>query len=309
MIKSQDIPSHTYNEAAGSIQQTRGMSSLGPQFPVVMTRFELMNMSAQADYPHSHDWYEVLYVCEGEGSHIIDFDPYPVKAPMFYFLSKGQIHFWHLKKPLKGHALLFQEEFLGVPSSNIIRAHDFSFFHQVGPAPHLSVDKEQHLKFSGLLEDMEQEFNNKHDRSITVLRSYAHILFTKLHRLYVAGHPDEHPVATSSLVRQFEQLVSERFIAEHSVQGYAKRMGVSDSHLRDTVKAVTGESPGNIIRNKLILEAKRLLAHSDATSAEISYRLNFEDASYFGRFFKRETGMSPSVFRRQIREQYHLALG
>lgn len=226
---------------------------------------------------------------------------------MFYFLSKDQVHFWQLTKPLKGFALLLSEEILGFPSSNIVIAHDLSFFHHVGQAPHLSVNKKQFKMMSSLFKGIEQEFYNENARSLSGLRAYLHILLTQLNRLYIVELPEEQSQATSSMVRQFKQLVSEHFLAKQSVQDYAGRMGISASHLRDTIKAVTGHTPGHIIRGKLILEAKRLLAHSNLTVAEIGYELNFDDSSYFGRFFKRETGMSPAAFRRQIREQYKIS--
>lgn len=307
MKKNQNIPTHDYREAADTIQRVHGNQPLDLQFPFAMARFESMNALAQVDYPHSHDCYEVLYICEGAGTHIIDFEQYPIQPHTFYFLSKGQVHFWQLNKPLKGYALLFPDDFLGAPSSTVVRAHDFSFFHQVEHAPHLSVNEERRAKVCWVLEEIEHEFQDVNARSLTVLRAFVHILLTKLHRIYNAEHPEDHPEETSSLVRQFERLVSEHFLEEHSVQDYAGKMGISPSHLRDTVKAVTGMAPGHMIRQKLILEAKRLLAHDNATAAEIGYHLNFEDSSYFGRFFKRETGMSPTAFRQQIREQYRIA--
>jgi AraC family transcriptional regulator, transcriptional activator of pobA len=310
MKKNQDIPLHNYKESIDKIENVDGepILSLDPQFPFALTKFEAISKLAQADYPHSHDSYEILYISEGEGNHIIDFEPYPIQPNVFYFISKGQVHFWQLTKPLKGYALLFPEEFLGFPSSDIIRAHDFTFFDHVGHAPFLAVDQE-HLKMTGrLLGDIEQEFYNENEQSITVLRSYLHILLTKLHRLYIADHPDESSEATSSLVREFNQLVSEHFLKEHSVQDYADRIGISASHLRDSVKAVTGHAPGHIIRQKLVLEAKRLLANSSETVAEIGYHLNFDDPSYFGRFFRRETNMSPAAFRKQIRGKYQIAV-
>jgi AraC family transcriptional activator of pobA len=173
--KNKDIPSHNYNEAVDNIQRVNGqpLLSLDPQFPFVMTRFEFMNELAQADYPHRHDYYEVLYICDGEGTHIIDFEPHPIQSPVFYFLSKDQVHFWQLKKPLKGYALLFPEAFIVFPSSDIIRAHDFAFFHNVGHAPDLSVGQEHLTMISGLLEGVEQEFQDENARSLTVLRAYA----------------------------------------------------------------------------------------------------------------------------------------
>ncbi|WP_419662899.1 putative transcriptional regulator, AraC family [Desulfosarcina variabilis str. Montpellier] len=123
---------------------------------------------------------------------------------------------------------------------------------------------------------------------------------------FILDHPDEHSSKTSSLVPQFKRLVSKIFLTKHSVQDYARRIGISTSHLRNTAKTVTGYAPGHIIRKKLVLETKRLLSHGNATVAEIGYRLSFKDQSYFGRFFKRESGMNPATYRRQIRKQYQV---
>lgn len=307
MKKNQDIPSHNYNKAAGNVQYVDGkpLHSLDPDFPFALTKFEFMNSLSQADYPHRHDYYEVLFLCEGEGTHIIDFEPYPVKPPVFHFVAKGQVHFWQLIKPLKGYAMIFPEEFLGAPTSNIVRTHDLTFFNNVGHAPYLSVDQEHGTIIDSLILGIEQEFQDENKRSLSILRSYLHILLSNLNRLYASLHPDEHSQA-SSLVRQFKQLIAEHFLTTHSVQDYAAKMGVSDSHLRNTVKLITGSAPGHLIREHLILKAKRLLAHSNETVAEIGYSLNFEDSSYFGRFFKRETGLSPVAFRHQVRAQYQI---
>ena len=308
MKKKADIPFHSYNEAVAKVQHADRMphQPSNPQFPFLFTKFELMKALNQADYAHRHDCYEVLYICEGAGTHIIDFEPYPIQPPMFFFLSKDQVHYWDVKKPLKGYALLFPEEFIALPSSSILRTHDFAFFHQVGQMPCLSVVQENLTVINGLFAGIEQEYHHENARSLSSLRSYLHILLTQLNRLYTSNHSDKHSVATSSLVYQFERLVSEHFITDHSAQDYAEKIGVNTNHLTDTIKAETGYTPGQLIRQKLILEAKRLLVHSPITVAEIGYRLNFEDSSYFGRFFKRETGMSPLIFRQQTREQYQV---
>ena len=108
------------------------------------------------------------------------------------------------------------------------------------------------------------------------------------------------------LIKKFKNLVAQHFAEEQSVHAYAERLGVSTGHLSDVIKSMTGSSPGQLIRNEIVLEAKRLLVHTELTIAEIGYSLSFEDPSYFSRFFKRETGMNPAVFRLQTREKYHI---
>ncbi|WPJ97073.1 helix-turn-helix domain-containing protein [Coraliomargarita algicola] len=309
MKTGKDIPAHIYSQTSESIRQAFGkpFQSLGPQFPFLLLRFEQTDSDSQAEYAHRHDYYELLYIEEGQGQHFIDFESYPVQANTFYFLSKDQVHFWELTRPLRGYALLFPEDFLSFPLSDVVRSHDSGFFHKVAQAPYLNLDDTSARDITALLKGMEEEFYDEHAQSLTALRAYFHILLTKLGRLHAAIHTDSDNSHHSSIVKQFEQLVAQHYRTEHSVKDYAKRLGVSSSHLRDTVKAVTGQAPGHIIRQRLALEAKRRLAHEDATIAEIGYRLNFEDASYFARFFKRETGLSPQAFRQQFLEKYHVS--
>jgi AraC-like DNA-binding protein/mannose-6-phosphate isomerase-like protein (cupin superfamily) len=306
MNPPKDIPAHIYAKTSASIRAAFGKSfnTLAPEFPFLLLRFEQTDADSQADYAHRHDHYELLYIEEGKGQHFIDFESYPVQANTVYFLSKDQVHFWELTRPLKGYALLFPEDFLAFPLSNVVRAHDTDLFQQVAPSPYLPLTSKASETITDLLEEMETEFYNEQAQSLTALRAYFHILLTKLSRLYAAEKSDADSKGTPSLVLQFERLVGQHYLTDHSVKDYAKRLGVSSSHLRDTVKAATGQAPGQKIRQKLALEAKRRLAHENATVAEIGYRLNFEDASYFARFFKRETGMSPIAFRQQFREKH-----
>lgn len=310
MTKKLDIPVHTFSEIADNVQHPAENQAqfIDPQFPFTITRFEHMNDFAQSGQLHRHNYCEVLYICEGEGTHIIDFESYPIQPSTCYFISNYQTHFWHLKTPLKGFALLFPKEFLESSYSNIIKTHDLSFFQHVEKVPYLYIDQIHLAMVDRLFNEIECEFNLVNLRSISVLRSYLHILLTQLNRLYVIKHSDETSSKSSLLIRQFNELVSKYFVSEHSVQYYAHRIGVTTNHLIDTIKEATGSSPGSIIRHKLILEAKRILVHSNATAAEISYRLKFEDASYFGRFFKRETGMTPIAFRQKMREKYQLTV-
>ena len=110
----------------------------------------------------------------------------------------------------------------------------------------------------------------------------------------------------SSVVDRFRRLVAEHADAQSTVAGYAAELGITPAHLADVVRAATGQPPGAHLRSAVALEAKRLLALTDLTANQISHRLQFADPSYFSRFFRRESGRSPSAFRREIREKYQL---
>ena len=110
--------------------------------------------------------------------------------------------------------------------------------------------------------------------------------------------------AADELTTNFLLLVDAHATVEHHLQWYANQLGVTVGHLTETVKEETGQPAGLIVRKRIVLESKRWLAHSDETSAQVAEKMNFADPSYFGRFFKRETGQTPRAFRAAFREKF-----
>ncbi|GAF04856.1 helix-turn-helix domain-containing protein [Saccharicrinis fermentans] len=308
-MNKKNIPFHRYSDTHKHVSIINGNPALSidPDFPFVLTQFNYMEHEALSAQAHRHDYYEILFIEEGEGQHIIDFEAYNVKAPSYFFISKGQVHFWKHIKSLKGKALLFPREFLISPATNVRTESDLLSFDSLNKAPQLSIDESDLPKLQELLKCIEEEFNMQSGRSLSVIRSFIHILLIQLLRIYNEEHIENLLDTTHTMVRKFRQLVSDHFLNIRSVQEYAHMIGISTSHLRDSVKEITGYSPGQIIRQELIFEAKRKLANTTLTTAEIAYSLNFEDASYFSRFFKRETGISPLKFREEIMIKYQFS--
>ena len=311
MHNKEDLPFHHYVETYKKVNVMNGhpVLSIDPNLPFIITQFEIMNDEAQADFPHRHDYYTILFVEDGAGKHIIDYEPYDINPPAFYFISKGQIHFWKLKKPLIGRVLLFPREFL-IPPAEKKNNHedDLVIFNSLSNAPYVCIADDNLPKVHELLTNLSEEYSRQSECSPSILRAYLHILLVNLLRIYAQELPTNILDTTNSMVRKFRQLVSENYLTVRSVQEYADLIGISATHLRDTVKDITGYSPGQLIRQEIIFEAKRRLANTELTTAEIGYALNFDDTSYFSRFFKRETGKSPSNYREEIRKKYQITL-
>jgi AraC family transcriptional regulator, transcriptional activator of pobA len=254
--------------------------------------------------PHRHEFYAIQYVTGGKGNHIIDFSPYPLSPDTLYFISPGQVHFGQFTEPLEGYVIVFLEEFIWHPGSCSSNIYELSFFHSVSQIPTLHLNKSEATKIKSYISAIEQEYITNAPDRLPVLRAYLYILMVNIQRLYTAAYPGQNSAKGSPFVRKFKHLVSTHCVTETALETYAAKMNVSTGHLSNTIKVLTGQSPGQIIRQEIVLEAKRLLAHTDLTAAEVGYRLNFEDPSYFGRFFKRATGLSPTAFREQIRTKY-----
>jgi AraC family transcriptional regulator, transcriptional activator of pobA len=151
-----------------------------------------------------------------------------------------------------------------------------------------------------------------------------HSQFERLHSVYNSAHPYRLPTlaaltrallfdcralrdrqepatangpAGSALVTRFQQLVSECFQHHCSVESYAKTLNVSVDHLSATIKERTGRTPRDFIADRVLLEAKRLLTHTDLNVSEIAEHLQFSEPTHFARFFKRRAGCAPRQFR------------
>lgn len=308
MQNKDELPFHFYAETYKNVNIRDGHPSLSidPDCPFILTQFDKMNETAQAEFPHRHDYYEIIFVEEGAGQHIVDYESYEIQTPVFYFLSKGQIHFWKLNRELKGNVILFPREFLIPPATGFNQEGDLSIFNGLSKAPYLCVGKSDLPRIQELLGNIKEEFARGKERSLSILRAYVHILLVSLFRIYASEQKDNILDNSNAMVRQFRQLVSENYLTIRSVQEYADLLGVSTTHFRDTVKEVTGYSPGQLIRQEIIFEAKRRLANTELTTAEIGYTLNFEDTSYFTKYFKRETGTTPLKYREEIRKKYQI---
>ena len=294
MEKKENIPVHTPH----LMQEERVPFSFSP--------LSIKCGDIFVEAPHRHTFYEIIYITNGGGTHFVDFEPFPLQPPTLYFISPGQIHLWQLTSPLEGITLMFSEDFLVFPSSSVGKVDEIAFFHTTGDTPELCLNKNQAEQINQLLNLIKKEFNSDSISRASVLRAFLHVLIVKLQRFYTLKRPNESTTNGSMMVRKFKNLVAKHFAEEQSVHAYAEKIGVSASHLSDVIKSTTGSSPGKLIRQEIVLEAKRLLVHTELTIAEIGYSLSFEDPAYFSRFFKREAGMSPATFRQQTREKNHI---
>jgi AraC-like DNA-binding protein len=123
----------------------------------------------------------------------------------------------------------------------------------------------------------------------------------------------ESPVVDGSrsaiLVRKFQHEIERHHHDWKTLEPYAHELGVTVNYLNDVVRKETGQSAGEHVRLRRLLDAKRLLLHSMLSVSEIGYQLGFVDPSYFSRFFKRYENVTPAEFRMQIREKYQKGEG
>ena len=137
-----------------------------------------------------------------------------------------------------------------------------------------------------------------------MINAYMTVLLTYLSRVYNRQLEHNPFPGDQLLLQKYHAAIEIHFRESYQVAHYAAMLHVSAGHLSEVVKARSGKPAIAHIHARVILEARRMLFHSEQSLKEIAFDLGFSDASYFSRFFKRETGMTPVEYRTGIREMY-----
>ncbi len=131
----------------------------------------------------------------------------------------------------------------------------------------------------------------------SALRAAAHLLATQIARLLLDGDEEAASVGGASVLRRFEALIEQNFRARWRVADYAAALGMSATHLTRLTNAEAGMSASALIEARIMREARRELAYTTLSIAQIAYDLGYEDPAYFSRVFSRATGLTPSQYR------------
>jgi AraC family transcriptional activator of pobA len=258
------------------------------------------NRHFQVTYPHRHDFYEVLYLSNGSGFHIIDSNKYEIKPPCIFFLSPGQAHRLELSSDIDGFIFLFTAEFYLVNQTNKNKLLEFPFFFSVSQnnPPLLIQNKIDDDFFRALFIRGCSEIA-KNETSSEIIHSILELVLLTCNNLY----PDDLTTVQKGkgqiIVKNFLKLIEENYQNNLSVTQYARRLAISPNHLTQMVKQITGKTSIELLQEKLIVETKRLLIHTNLTVSEISDKMSFDDQSYFTKYFKNKTGTTPLQYRKK----------
>jgi len=257
------------------------------------------NRHFSVKYPHRHDFFEVLYLLKGFGYHVIDANKYEIKPPCVFFMSPGQAHKLELSNDIEGFIFIFTSDFYLLNRSNQNSLIEFPFFYTIHQDnPPLLLENESDIRFlENLFRQSIAEINRPGDYFLEMLRSILDLILTTCAARYQVSENMLNKGKGQILVKRFFHLVEENHQKNLSLSDYSGMIGVTPNHLTQTVKLLTGKTSSQIIKTKQLLEIKRLLVHTNLSVSEIANQLNFEDQSYFTKFFKRETGMTPIQYR------------
>ncbi len=249
--------------------------------------------------PHSHDFFLILLITQGLGKHIIDFTEYEVAPGSMFILSPGQVHQWMLSHDIEGYILFFTKKFFlhDFATSRLTR---FPFFNSTFTSPFLKLDQENVASVFLKYKLMCSEYSKRKNDYQEIIRMYLNALLLELARYYPLKKRNKYTLPYDILqLNKFEALIDKYFKLHRPLSCYAERMNISERQLSYLCKKTVNKKPSEIMLERIILEAKRLIIHSDLSIAAISEELNYNDSSYFIRLFKKATKQTPEQFRRK----------
>lgn len=242
---------------------------------------------------HKHDFFMLLIVQYGSGIHSIDFENYVVTDYSVFFLAPGQAHQWDLSPDTSGYQLLYAPEFL-------VSGNPDTPFFKPKSLPLLKITRSEFQELENELTRIEKEVKQNLAYSKSIVQNRLLIVLSLLKRFYEASYQNNAIEKNSRLIQSFLTLLEKHYRQHSDVAFYGKSLHVTASYLNAVCKKQSGQTAGEQIRDRILLEAKRMLTLTNADIKEIAYELGFNDTSYFSRFFRKYTHQTPLAFRKRI---------
>jgi AraC family transcriptional activator of pobA len=247
--------------------------------------------------PHRHDFHELFWTAAGVGHHLIDGEPFALKPGTVTIVGRGQVHVFERATGLHGAVVRFGDELLH--SGPAARADPGWLLARRG-ARTIGVPADAAESIDAVVRALDAETRRPPDpRRDELARHLLLTLLLWLERWYDAG--EERDDADTQLFRRFATVLERDFARHHDAAHYADALAVPQRTLTRALRAVTGKGTKELVRERVLLEAARLLRFSDLDVGEVAFRAGFGDRLYFSRAFRRAYGEAPSDYRARRR--------
>lgn len=269
----------------------------------MLENFEKLNRPKNLQWPHKHSFYEIQWLTQGTATNVIDYHQINIEPNTLFFISPGQLHLMSKTEDIQGYSITFTEEFLLMHTPNKNALFELSFLDNSYSSPFLKLNATTVLEIEPLLRLLVNEVGRT-KKSEAIIGNLLYALLNRIQRIVITEELKNHDVNSVVKFKQFKRLVEENFKTQNSLSFYSEKLYLSTHRINEICKKITGLAAGEVIRERILLETKRLLMHSEMNIGEISEELGFTDFSYFSRQFKKSEGMAPAQYRKSMYEKY-----
>jgi AraC family transcriptional regulator, transcriptional activator of pobA len=252
--------------------------------------------------PNRYNFYFLSIVRTGSATKTDGFNTFEIKPHTLWSTPIGQIHSaknW--TADATGYYISFSPDFIET-KPNLQKLVQRSPFFAFDTPHYLYLTNEESDIIFILFQKIEAEFERNDDISHDLIRLYITEILHLSERFRAKNFVGETSSVSKTLTDRFKALVEKNFIYQKGIPFYADQLSVHPNYLSNVIKAETGMTAGDMIRERIIQEAKYLLYQSDFSVKEVAYYLQFEDTSNFSKFFKKNTDLTPQEYKGQFRE-------
>jgi AraC family transcriptional activator of pobA len=272
---------------------------IGPDFFITDAK-QLLSLS---EYPYRSDGYIIGMCTRGTAQVEVNLQVYEAQPGAMLLATPFHVlRIYDSSDDFLCRFIVFSKTFLTENNVNSHFLESFSYFKNAS-LPVIYPDKDDAEILLEIYSLIQQKLErDAHPYRMEISRS---ILITLLYEI-ASIYEKQHVMIKGKQNRKqelnvlFQDLVFHHYKEHRNVQYYADALFVSSKHLTESIKDVTGRTAGEWIDDAVILEAKVLLRNHDISIAQVAYAIHFPDQSSFGKYFKKQTGFSPSDYRMAI---------
>lgn len=250
--------------------------------------------------PHRTGFHQILWFRKGI-AHTVDFESLPIRPDTLVFLTRDTVHQFTDEASFECKGIMFSDQFFAKSESDLRFLSSSNLFNGLFPVTYLYLSTDEAQLFAGLVAQMETELKVERDAfQQEILRNLLHNFLLHCER-NLNGQPRYAALRNESSfgsVVSFRQLIEEHFRMHKQVSQYAEMLHLTPRRLTIATGKAFGKTPKQLIDDRLVLEAKRLLVHSPDSIKEIGFDLGFEEPTNFIKYFRKQSGITPAEFRR-----------
>jgi AraC family transcriptional activator of pobA len=278
----------------GGLTVDRLADSVDPVQVVLFDAFEVGSDGEPVREPHRHDYHELIWIKEGSGQHILDGREVPVVPGSLTVIGRGQVHVFERARSVTGAAVRFGDELL---HEGRIARTDPSWLLAGCGGWAVTIPRGYVDALESVIKTLAAEAAGPLDsHSADLQRHLLSVILVWIERWYDAERTEVGDTGIQ-LFRRFARVLERDFADHHDAVHYADALAVPPATLSQALNRVTGRSTKELVTDRVMLEAARLLRFTDRTMGEIAYETGFADPLYFSRAFKRHHGHAPSAYR------------
>lgn len=249
--------------------------------------------------PHRTNFYHIFLFENCSPTHFVDFEPIKIQPYTLLFIDKDRVHQFDPVSRYEGRVLIFTDDFFCTTETDTKFLRSSILFNDLTDKATLTLTKKELERFKILCDNITEEVrlptdNSKHILLRNLLQNFLLLAEREKRK---QGFSEFKKGADLDYTLLFRDLLETHFAKLKAVSRYASQLFISEKRLGQATAKILGKTPKEIINDRVLLEAKRLLVHSNASIKEIGQELGFEDPAYFVRYFRKNTGTTPLEFR------------